>query len=224
MSSGRSQGEEAPPSKELRKSQVKVNRSFVVVLNELASRKQLIITQNVFSNLNQIRVSDPVYQISLENSMRENLQTCSTLHGDAFNSAISRMHPSELAQVKQALKLPWLNVCLRLHCSFAYPLRSNSIQVSFWSLIILSFFHTESCSGICIWVWWCISTIWSDSNYFISVQVSELFFSLRILMGVHCLLCELGGLRNSIHLRLVRCVPCLRVRLLCSTRTKGGSR
>ncbi|RID64164.1 hypothetical protein BRARA_E03120 [Brassica rapa] len=74
MSSGRSQGEEAPPSKELRKSQIKV--------------------------------SDPVYQMSLENSMRENLQTCSTLHGDAFNSAISRMHPSELAQVKQALKLP----------------------------------------------------------------------------------------------------------------------
>ena len=106
MSSGRSQGEEAPPSKELRKSQVKVNHSFAVVLNELASRKQLIITPNIFSNLNQIKVSDPVYQMSLENSMRENLQTCSTLHGDAFNSAISRMHPSELAQVKQALKLP----------------------------------------------------------------------------------------------------------------------
>ncbi|KAL0675923.1 hypothetical protein Bca4012_003904 [Brassica carinata] len=45
-------------------------------------------------------------QMSLENSVRENLQTCSTLHGDAFNSAISRIHPSELAQVKQALKLP----------------------------------------------------------------------------------------------------------------------
>nr|ABE65928.1 unknown [Arabidopsis thaliana] len=70
----RSQGEETPPSKELRKSQIKV--------------------------------SDPIYQMSLENSTRENLQTCSTLHGDAFNSAISRMHPSALAQVKQALKLP----------------------------------------------------------------------------------------------------------------------
>ncbi|XP_010467276.1 PREDICTED: importin-11-like [Camelina sativa] len=74
ISSSRSQGEETPPSKELRKSQIKV--------------------------------SDPIYQMSLENSTRENLQTCSTLHGDAFNSAISRMHPSALAQVKQALKLP----------------------------------------------------------------------------------------------------------------------
>ncbi|KAG7576545.1 Importin-beta N-terminal domain [Arabidopsis thaliana x Arabidopsis arenosa] len=74
MSSSRSQGEETPPSKELRKSQIKV--------------------------------SDPIYQMSLEKSTRENLQTCSTLHGDAFNSAISRMHPSALAQVKQALKLP----------------------------------------------------------------------------------------------------------------------
>ncbi|CAN7010378.1 hypothetical protein IGI04_011703 [Brassica rapa subsp. trilocularis] len=74
MSSSRSQGEGTPPSKELRKSQIKV--------------------------------SDPIYQMSLEKSVRENLQTCSTLHGDAFNSAISRIHPSELAQVKQALKLP----------------------------------------------------------------------------------------------------------------------
>ncbi|XP_010553104.1 PREDICTED: importin-11 [Tarenaya hassleriana] len=56
--------------------------------------------------MRQIKVSDPINQMSLENSVRENLQTCSALHGEAFNSTINRMHPSALAQVKQALKLP----------------------------------------------------------------------------------------------------------------------
>ncbi|CAH9101065.1 unnamed protein product [Cuscuta epithymum] len=54
----------------------------------------------------QIKFSDPINQISLENSVRENLQTCSALHGESFNAAIGKMHPSLLAQVKQALKMP----------------------------------------------------------------------------------------------------------------------
>ncbi|XP_065852108.1 uncharacterized protein [Euphorbia lathyris] len=54
----------------------------------------------------QIKLSDPINQLSLENSVRDNLQTCATLHGESFNSAISRMHPSAFAQLKQALKMP----------------------------------------------------------------------------------------------------------------------
>ncbi|XP_021891017.1 importin-11 [Carica papaya] len=54
----------------------------------------------------QIKFSDPINQLSLENSVRDNLQTCAALHGDSFNNTISRIHPSALAQVKQALKLP----------------------------------------------------------------------------------------------------------------------
>ncbi|KAJ4704392.1 importin-11-like [Melia azedarach] len=54
----------------------------------------------------QIKFSDPVNQLSLENSVRENLQTCAALHGESFNSAISRMHSSAFMQLKQALKMP----------------------------------------------------------------------------------------------------------------------
>nr|GMC81797.1 importin-11 isoform X1 [Ipomoea batatas] len=54
----------------------------------------------------QIKFSDPINQISLENSVRENLQTCSALFGESFNAAIGKMHPSVFAQVKQALKMP----------------------------------------------------------------------------------------------------------------------
>ncbi|WRX24040.1 Importin-beta [Theobroma cacao] len=55
----------------------------------------------------QIKFSDPINQLSLENSVRDNLQTCAALHGDpSFNSAIGRMHPSAFAQLKQALKMP----------------------------------------------------------------------------------------------------------------------
>ncbi|XP_051113864.1 uncharacterized protein LOC127239659 [Andrographis paniculata] len=54
----------------------------------------------------QIKLSDPINQISLENSVKDNLQTCSALHGELFNSAISRMHPAALAQLKQALNMP----------------------------------------------------------------------------------------------------------------------
>ncbi|KAL5809072.1 hypothetical protein ACOSQ3_029763 [Xanthoceras sorbifolium] len=53
----------------------------------------------------QIKFSDPVNQLSLENSVRDNLQTCAALHGESFNSAMSRMHTSALAQLKQALKM-----------------------------------------------------------------------------------------------------------------------
>ncbi|KAI4356029.1 hypothetical protein L6164_000082 [Bauhinia variegata] len=53
----------------------------------------------------QIKISDPINHLSLENSVRENLQTCATIHGDAFNSSMSSIHPSALAQLKQALKM-----------------------------------------------------------------------------------------------------------------------
>ncbi|OUZ99130.1 Importin-beta [Macleaya cordata] len=54
----------------------------------------------------QIKASDPIKQLSLENSVRENLQTCASLHGDSsFNAAISKMHPVAFAQFKQALKM-----------------------------------------------------------------------------------------------------------------------
>lgn len=53
----------------------------------------------------QIKLSDPIYQLSLENSVRDNLQTCASLHGDSFNSAISAMDPAELSQLKQALHM-----------------------------------------------------------------------------------------------------------------------
>ncbi|KAM6582760.1 hypothetical protein CsatB_009762 [Cannabis sativa] len=54
----------------------------------------------------QIKNSDPIYQLSLEASVRENLQTCAAQYGESFNSAISSMHPAALAQLKQALKMP----------------------------------------------------------------------------------------------------------------------
>ncbi|KAK4359589.1 hypothetical protein RND71_021818 [Anisodus tanguticus] len=53
----------------------------------------------------QMKLSDPINQISLENSVRDNLQTCSTLHGESFNAAIGRLHPAVLNQLKQALKM-----------------------------------------------------------------------------------------------------------------------
>lgn len=53
----------------------------------------------------QLKVSDPINQMSLEASVRENLQTCATLHGESFNKAIGCMHPSAFSQLKQALKM-----------------------------------------------------------------------------------------------------------------------
>ncbi|KAL9250471.1 Importin-11-like protein [Drosera capensis] len=53
----------------------------------------------------QIKLADPIRQMSLENSVRENLQTCAALHGEPFNLAIGRMHPTAFAQTKQALNL-----------------------------------------------------------------------------------------------------------------------
>ncbi|KAF8369582.1 hypothetical protein HHK36_032393 [Tetracentron sinense] len=55
----------------------------------------------------QIKASDPIKQLSLETSVRDNLQTCAILHGESsFNAAISRMHPSAFAQLQHALKMP----------------------------------------------------------------------------------------------------------------------
>ncbi|KAJ4793099.1 Importin-11 [Rhynchospora pubera] len=54
----------------------------------------------------QIKDSDPIKQLSLEDMLRENLKTCSSLHGEAvFNTAISRIHPSAFAQLQRALKM-----------------------------------------------------------------------------------------------------------------------
>ncbi|XP_004492469.1 uncharacterized protein [Cicer arietinum] len=54
----------------------------------------------------QIKLSDRINQLSLEDSVRDNLQTCAAIHGESFNSAMSSMHPSAFAQLKQALKMP----------------------------------------------------------------------------------------------------------------------
>ncbi|PNY13460.1 importin-11-like protein, partial [Trifolium pratense] len=54
----------------------------------------------------QIKLSDRVNQLSLEDSVRDNLQTCVAIHGESFNAAMSSMHPSVFAQLKQALKMP----------------------------------------------------------------------------------------------------------------------
>ncbi|XP_008792747.1 importin-11 isoform X3 [Phoenix dactylifera] len=54
----------------------------------------------------QIKDSDPIRQLSLEDVLRENLKACAAFHGDAsFNAAISRIHPSAFAQLQQALKM-----------------------------------------------------------------------------------------------------------------------
>ncbi|WOH01993.1 hypothetical protein DCAR_0521380 [Daucus carota subsp. sativus] len=53
----------------------------------------------------QIKLSDPVHHSSLENSVRENLQTCAAIHGESFNTAIGRMHPAAFSQLKQALNM-----------------------------------------------------------------------------------------------------------------------
>ncbi|TKY65800.1 Importin-11 protein [Spatholobus suberectus] len=54
----------------------------------------------------QIKFSDRINQLSLEDCVRENLQTCAAIHGESFNAAMSSMHPSAFAQLKQALKMP----------------------------------------------------------------------------------------------------------------------
>lgn len=54
----------------------------------------------------QMKFSDPINQLSLENSVRDNLQTCAALHGESFNLAIGRMHPAAFAQLKQVLGMP----------------------------------------------------------------------------------------------------------------------
>lgn len=54
----------------------------------------------------QIKDSDPIKRLSLENMLRENLKACASLHGEAsFNAAIAKIHPSAFAQLQQALKM-----------------------------------------------------------------------------------------------------------------------
>ncbi|XP_024929738.3 uncharacterized protein LOC107434824 isoform X2 [Ziziphus jujuba] len=53
----------------------------------------------------QIKLSDPIKKLSLEASVRENLQASATLYGESFNSAIGSMHPAALAELKQALNI-----------------------------------------------------------------------------------------------------------------------
>ncbi|KAK8972697.1 hypothetical protein V6N11_012892 [Hibiscus sabdariffa] len=54
----------------------------------------------------QIKEADPIRRLSLENTLRCNLQICGAYHGESFNSAIARMKPAAIAQLKQALKTP----------------------------------------------------------------------------------------------------------------------
>ncbi|KAK7395087.1 hypothetical protein VNO78_15629 [Psophocarpus tetragonolobus] len=54
----------------------------------------------------QIKFSDRINQLSLEDCVRENLQTCAAIHGESFNAAMNSIHPSAFAQLKQALKMP----------------------------------------------------------------------------------------------------------------------
>lgn len=66
--------------------------------------------EGVFANknifFNQIKDSDPIKRLSLEDVLRENLKTCAAIHGEgSFNAAVSRIHPSAFAQLQQALKM-----------------------------------------------------------------------------------------------------------------------
>ncbi|KAK8518167.1 hypothetical protein V6N12_017325 [Hibiscus sabdariffa] len=54
----------------------------------------------------QIKEADPISRLSLENTLRCNFQICGAYHGESFNSAIARMKPAAIAQLKQALKTP----------------------------------------------------------------------------------------------------------------------
>ncbi|KAF1883849.1 hypothetical protein Lal_00038341 [Lupinus albus] len=53
----------------------------------------------------QIKISDPINHLSLEDSVRENVQTCAAIHGESFNAVMNSMHPSALGQLKQALNM-----------------------------------------------------------------------------------------------------------------------
>lgn len=53
----------------------------------------------------QIKFSDPISQMSLENSVRDNLHTCASVHGELFNTTMSKIHPAAFAQLKQALNM-----------------------------------------------------------------------------------------------------------------------
>ncbi|XP_031489687.1 uncharacterized protein LOC116257214 [Nymphaea colorata] len=54
----------------------------------------------------QIKESDPIKQLALENILKENLHACAAIHGESnFNSAMGRIHPSVLSQLQQALKM-----------------------------------------------------------------------------------------------------------------------
>lgn len=53
----------------------------------------------------QVKSSDPIKKMSLAHVLKENLQACASLHGDvAFSAAMSRLHPTVLAQLQQFLK------------------------------------------------------------------------------------------------------------------------
>lgn len=78
----------------------------VLVVKLLDAIYLVTLSLCTFCSLVKIKASDPINQLSLEDSVRGNLQTCATLHGDSFNAAISSMHPAAFAQLKQALKMP----------------------------------------------------------------------------------------------------------------------
>lgn len=62
---------------------------------------QLMLNASV---LLQVLRTDPVCKLALAPMLKENLNTCASLHGDAaFNAAMARLHPSLLKQLEQVL-------------------------------------------------------------------------------------------------------------------------
>ena len=124
----------------------------------------------------KIKASDPINQLSLEDSVRGNLQTCASLHGDSFNAAINSMHPAALAQLKQALKMPW-----------SFPLDAPTVPC--WALHLSCFqLHKESKFFNHLWMTsdnnhrriYCQQVMTVLSNYLIVIDSVEYKKSLPI--------------------------------------------
>jgi hypothetical protein len=53
----------------------------------------------------QVYIADPINKVALAPFLKEKLQTCAALHGEAaFNAAMSRLHPSLLLQLQQLMQ------------------------------------------------------------------------------------------------------------------------
>jgi hypothetical protein len=57
------------------------------------------------SRKRQVYIADPINKVALAPFLKEKLQTCAALHGEAaFNAAMSRLHPSLLLQLQQLMQ------------------------------------------------------------------------------------------------------------------------